>query len=164
VRADPASSSDSSGILAGGAHAALDRVGPSTPRRYCYRSCARLGSRGAERRWTSLIEIEYYASSCPRRGLTHDDPPGLFRVARGDRWLAAHYLGDGEWRRTPLLLHEIMSPIASLERISIEEAMTVLSRRGGRPDSLDDRARHPSAGAAVRGEVEVALAESVAQD
>ena len=115
-----------------------------------------------ERRWASLIEIEYYASSCPRRGLTRDDPPGLFRVARGERWLAAHYLGEGEWRRSPLLPHEIMSPIGALERISLEEAMTVLRRRGVRPDFLDDRARHPSAAEPMVDEV--ILAERVAQD
>jgi hypothetical protein len=110
----------------------------------------------------ALIDIQYYATTCPRQGYTRASPAGLFRVARGEGWLAAHYLGDGGWRRSALLVHEIMSPVSSLERISLDEAMEVLRRRGARPDSLDDRARHPST--AVPQSAVVMLAESVPQD
>jgi hypothetical protein len=123
---------------------------------------ARALVREGQAKVVELIDIEYYASTCPRRGYTRANPAGLFRVARSERWLAAHYLGDGEWRRSALLVHEIMSPIGPLERISFGEAMEVLRRNNARPDSLDDRARHPSA--ATPQSVAVMLAEGVAQD
>jgi hypothetical protein len=87
-----------------------------------------------------LVTVEYYVSTCPRQGLSRQNPAGLFRCVRGESWLSAHYLDESHWRLSDTLAHELAAGYGPLERIGFEEAMAVLQSRGGRPDSIDERA------------------------
>jgi hypothetical protein len=109
---------------------------------------------GRERRWINVAQIEYYLSTCPRVGLTRAAPAGLFRCVRDSAWLSAQYLDAGRWRSAATLVYEITSGLGPLERIGFEEAMALLRSRGGRPDSIDERARAGDASS-----VEVAASE-----
>jgi hypothetical protein len=87
-----------------------------------------------------LVTIEYYVSTCPRQGYSRQNPAGLFRCVWGESWLSAHYLDECHWRLSDTLAHEMAAGYGPLERIGFEEAMAVLASRGGRPDSIDERA------------------------
>jgi hypothetical protein len=85
-----------------------------------------------------LATVDYYVSTYPLRGLTRAHPAALFRcIRRSERWVMAYFLRDGKWEQSWSLVHEMISGLGLLERISFGGAMEVLRAGGGIPDAID---------------------------